>query len=230
MRKHLLTEWAGDGRMADSFGIGSLLTARIEVPRSELRKIELAGVGLSRSPVGNPFEGRAFPLLEEGAVVLYAQRHNAFTNLGIHAVLDNIFAINTPSALSHMGITDDDQAVTAATLLLDPATGGANKNIRTLGTGVNATATSRTGNTVTATAGWQKTVDFAGGWWPIKKVGMLNTSTDAGDDTVPGVLGVWQIIGGTGGASPYNEPFTIDLSSTSEAKLTLAIEVTPTAT
>lgn len=220
MSKRLLT---------DTFGIGSLLTARIEVPRSDLRKMELSGVDLSRAPARNPF-AHPIPALEEGSVVLYAQRHNAFTNLGIHAVLDNIFAINTPSALSHMGITDDDQAVTAATLLLDPATGGANKHIRALGTGINATATSRTGNTVTAMAGWQKTVDFAGGWWPIKKVGMLNTSTDAGDDTVPAVLGVWQIIGGTGGASPYNEPFTIDLSNTSEAKLTLAIEVTPTAT
>lgn len=196
---------------ADRLGIGGVLTARIEVAESELPKAIVRGMDVC----------------ERGDGLIVAKRHNAFVNLGLHYVLDRIFNLNTPAtAITHMGITDDSQTVTAATTLLNPAGGGSNLNIKALATGTGATATTRTAETVSASAGWTK----ADANFVIAKVGLLTTSTDAGDDTVPTVTGVVNIIGGTGGASPYNEPLSIDLTGTTAFNLTLQLDITAQAT
>lgn len=216
----------------DSVGIGAVLTARIAVPRGEGRLIVARGVEeIAPSDFWEPRRGlRSRPFrLERDADVLYLSRHNAFVNLGLHFVLDRIFNINTPNtAITHMGISDDTAAVTATTLLLDASAGGGSPNIRALASGVGAAATTRSGNTVTCSAGWEPP-DFST-VFSITKVGLLNTSTDAGDDTVPTVQGIMNIIGGTGGAAPYNEPFTIDLRNVSDFDLTLQQQITGQAT
>lgn len=195
----------------DRFSIGGVLTARIEVAESELPKAIVRGMDIC----------------ERGGGIIVAKRHNAFVNLGLHYVLDRIFNLNTPStAITHMGITDDTQTVTASTVLLNPAGGGSNLNIKALASGVGATATTRTAETVSASAGWTK----ADANFVIAKVGLLTAATDAGDDTVPTVNGVVNIIGGTGGSSPYNEPLSIDLTGTSAFNLTLQLDVTAQAT
>ena len=194
---------------AGGVGIGAMMYARIRVPEKEKNRINLSGMELVR----------------EGRGLLIAKRHNAFVNLGLHFVLDRLFNINTPNAaIAYMGITADVNAVTAGTTAIDPAP-TTSQNIKALGAGVGAVATSRTGETTTCSAGWTKSdANF-----PVAKVGLFNTSTDAADDTVPTVQGVMNIIGGTGGSSPYNEPFTIDLTGTSAFNLTLAMDVTATA-
>lgn len=195
---------------AGSVGFGAMCYARIEVPEKEK---DLAVV-------------RGMEVLREENGLIIARRHNAFVNLGLHYVLDRIFNLNTPAtSVSHMGISDDNTAVTASTLLLDPTAGGGSPNIKALGTGTGATATSRTAETVTCSAGWTKT----DGNIVIRKVGLLNVSTDAGDDTVPTVQGVLNIIGGAG-SGIYNEQFTVDLTALSAFNLTFSMDVTAQAT
>jgi hypothetical protein len=199
------------GAKQDSIGIGSMLTARIEMPPAERHLAVLRGMKVEKDSNG----------------LFIGKRPNAFTNLGLHYVLDRIFNLNTPSAsITHLAITDDSQTVTAATLLINPAGGGSNATFKALATGVGATATSRTLETVTASAGFTKTdANFV-----IAKVGLSTASTDAGDDTVPTVNGIINIIGGTSGTSPYNEPFTIDLTNVSAFNLTFFLDITAQAT
>ncbi len=63
---------------------------------------------------------------------------------------------------------------------------------------------------------------FTSGVFVINKVGLLNTSTDAG-------TGLIDVIGGTGGSSPYNRTFQLDLTSAGSFTLTMQIAVTASA-
>jgi hypothetical protein len=163
------------------------------------------------------------------ADVIYLAAHNGFINLGLHFILDRIFNINTPdTAIDSMGISNDTTAVTATTLLIDPSAGAGSPDFQALGAGVGAAATSRSGNTVTCSSGWEPG-DFST-VFSITKVGLSTNAADSGDDTVPTVQGVVNIIGGTGGAGVYNEPFTIDLTTVSDFDLTLQQQITAQAT
>lgn len=235
----------------DNFGISGVLTARVVVPREEAHRAVLKGVNRTARPfvatrrgtkhLPNFDDAGLFDRIRhrrhirgitdiEDPVVLYGAWHNGFVNLGLHYILDRIFNLNTPNAsVSHMGISDDTTAVTASTLLLDPTPSGDSPLIRSLGTGVGASATSRTAETVTATAGFEPS-DFPTAVFAITKVGLLNTSTDAGDDTPPTVEGILNIIGGTGGASPYDEEFELNLVNVTDFDLTLALDITAEAT
>lgn len=193
-----------------SLALRGLLTARIELPPGQEDAAVLRGCDVERA----------------GSGLLVARRRNAFVNMGLQAALDRMFGLSTTAAISHMGITDDAQTVVAGTTLLNPAGGGSNASIKALGSGVGAVATSRAAQTVSASAGWTK----ADANFIVTKVGLLNAATDAGDADPSPISGVWNIIGGTGGASPYNEPFTIDLTGTTAFNLTLFIDVTATAT
>lgn len=160
---------------------------------------------------------------------LYLAADNGFINLGLHFILDRIFNINTPdTAIDSMGISNDTTAVTATTLLIDPSAGSGSPDFQALGSGVGAAATSRTGNTVTCSAGWEP-ADFST-VFAITKVGLSTNAADSGDDTTPTVQGVVNIIGGVGGSAPYNEPFTIDLTTVSDFDLTLQQQITAQAT
>lgn len=211
----------------DRLGISGELVARIAVPKGELHLV--GGRGVEEVATWKPSAIPRNPFRLDEAEVIYLARPNGFINLGLHFILDRIFNINTPAtAITHMGISNDTTAVTATTLLIDPTAGAGSPDFTALGSGVGAAATSRTGNTVTCSAGWEP-ADFTT-VFAITKVGLSTASTDAGDDTVPTVNGVVNIIGGTGGAAPYNEPFSIDLTTVSDFDLTLQIQVTAQAT
>lgn len=134
-----------------------------------------------------------------------AYRHNAFVNIGLNNALDLLFALAAPAVPSRIQVSNSTTAVTAATTTM----GG------TISNKAFAPAASRAAQTVTAGATYTQ-ADIA---FVITKVGLLNTSTDAG-------TGLYDVIGGTGGAAPYNQPFTIDLTSTTSFSLLMQIAVT----
>lgn len=107
--------------------------------------------------------------------------------------------------ITHIGLSGDSSAVTLATT--------------TLGTpnSIKVTAnTSRTSQTVSTDQTWtQADVAFA-----IRKIGLLRGSA---------ATDVSNIIGGDGGSAPYDEPFTIDLTSIATWTLTMGIDTTLTA-
>lgn len=214
----------------DRLGISGLLVSRVAIPKSEFGNFTASGVeeverwAPSATP-RNPFR----LVTPSDTKVLYLARPNGFINLGLHFILDRIFNINTPdTAIDSMGISNDTTAVTATTLLIDPTPGAGSPDFQALAAGVGAAATSRTANTVTCSSGWEPgdfTTVFA-----ITKVGLSTNAADSGDDTVPTVQGVVNIIGGTGGAGVYAEPFSIDLTTVSDFDLTLQIQCTAQAT
>lgn len=141
----------------------------------------------------------------DGTVTLEGYRGNAFVNQGLQGILDSSYGDLVADRITHIGLSGDTAAVTAATT--------------TLGTpnSIKPTAnTSRTGQTVSTDQTWtQADVNFA-----ISKIGLLrgNVPTE-----------VSNIIGGTGGVAPYNEPFTIDLRQIATWTLTMGIDTTATA-
>lgn len=148
------------------------------------------------------------------------EKDNAFVNTGLNILLDRLFGLGTPpGAVSHIGVSSNTTAVTAATVFLNGASGGAAANtiIKALGSG-GAPATSRTNQTVTAGASFTN-ADFTSGVFIINKVGLLNTSTDAG-------TGLIDVIGGTGGTAPYNKTFSVDFTNAGTFTLTPQIAVT----
>lgn len=190
----------------DKVGLSGLLIARIETLDPDAVVVEgMAGLRRGR-PVFERAGGgrwRSRPLT----------RPNAFVNLGLQIALDRLFGLGTVAAVSHIGVSADNAAVVAGTNRLDPpgdATGIAVKAI--------SPAATRSGQTVTAGAVFtQADVTFA-----IRKVGLLNKATDDG-------TGLIDVIGGTGGAAPYDDSFTIDLTGTTPFSLTMNIQVTATA-
>ena len=211
-------------------GVAHILIA---VPTDEVRQVRVNGVtthfmgeGQNRiiarrgsGPLHSHYQGRMDEHIERarmefGAIrkltFIEGYRGNAFVNQGLQDVLDSAYGDLTADRITHIGLSADDQAVTAATTSLDPA-GGAT------GTSIKVTAnTSRTNQTVSTDQTWtQADVAFA-----IKKIGLLSSSAETD---------VCNIIGGTGGSSPYNEPFTIDLTSIATWTLTMGIDVTATA-
>lgn len=131
---------------------------------------------------------------------------NAFVNTGLNLALDRLFGLGGATAVGYIGVSSDNTAVTAASTTL-----GGTVSIKAL------TTNSRSSQTVTAGASFtQADVNFS-----IRKVGLLNTATDAG-------TGLVDVIGGSG-SSPYNKPFTIDLTTLSSFTLTMQIQVTAVA-
>jgi hypothetical protein len=135
---------------------------------------------------------------------VFGGRHNAFVNQGLQRVLDSAFNGLTAARITHIGVSSDNTAVTASTTTLAGTTS------------IKATSgVARTNQTVSAEQTWtQADVNFS-----IRKIGLL-TSSAAAD--------VVNIIGGAG-SSPYNEPFTIDLTTIATWSLTMGIDVTATA-
>lgn len=174
-------------------GMSGLLVATIKVDPSEFHKIKVTGSDIKE---WNP---------EKGLAVI--TRKNAFVNIGLNNTLDKVFELAAPGKPTHIGLSSSTAAVTAATTTL-----GGTVSIKAF-----SPAASRTNQTVTAGATFtQADVAFV-----ISKVGLLNTSTDAG-------TGLYDVIGGSG-SSPYNQPFTIDLTGTSSFSLTMQIQVSASA-
>lgn len=195
---------------ADSLiGYSGLMNAGLILPRGG--DIRLSGVGVAvrgrkRPVVFGQSDGAIFRCAPGQELIL--TRKNAFVNIGLNNALDLLFALAAPGVPSRIQLSSSTTAVTAATTTM----GGtiSNKAI--------SPAASRASQTVTAGATFtQADVAFV-----ITKVGLLNTSTDAG-------TGLYDVIGGTGGSAPYNQPFTIDLTGTTSFSLTMQILVTAAA-
>lgn len=141
----------------------------------------------------------------DGTVTIEGYRGNAFVNIGLRGILDSAYGDLVADRITHIGLSGDTAAVTA--------------NTTTLGTpnSIKPTAnTSRTNQTVSTDQTWtQADVNFA-----ITKIGLLRGSAPTE---------VSNIIGGVGGAAPYNEPFTIDLTNIATWTLTMGIDTTATA-
>lgn len=174
--------------------------------------IRIAGVGVelpdnAKRPV--LFGGDTGAILRcEPGQELILTRKNAFVNIGLNNALDLLFALASPGVPSRIQLSSSTAAVTAATTTMGGTV--SNKAI--------SPAASRASQVVTAGATFtQADVAFV-----ITKVGLLNTSTDAG-------TGLYDVIGGTGGSAPYNQPFTIDLTGTTSFSLTMQILVTAAA-
>lgn len=140
-------------------------------------------------------------------------RHNAFLNQGLQAILNRYAAINGPPAVpSRIAASSDNTAVTAASTTF----GGTFRS-----NAMNATFPSLSAQTLSFQSDFTKgagatQIDFS-----VRKLGITNASTDA-------VGAVQDIIGGAG-LSPYNEPLTIDLTSTTSFTFRPQIDVALTA-
>jgi hypothetical protein len=151
---------------------------------------------------------------DRGRGFVIAWRPNGVVNLGLQSAQDRWFGINgPPGAISHIGLSSSTATVTAATTTL-----GGTVSIKAI-----SPAASRTNQTVTAGATWTQADSPGPKTFVVTKVGLLNTSTDAG-------TGLMNVIGGTGGSSPYNEPFTVDFTSITTFSLKFQIDMLATAT
>ncbi len=211
--------------VVDKFGIGGIVTGVLTVPRSDLERVLITGAG---EVTVHRLEPGAFALAtadafgttgrtgihipnlgqdEELAVVCFGGRHNAYVNQGLQHTLDSAYSALTAQRITHIGLSSSTATVTATTTSLAPTGSTSIKTIANV---------SRTNQTVHGDQTWtQADVAFA-----ITKIGLLKGSA---------ATDVLNIIGGTGGASPYNEPFTIDLTSIATWSLTMGIDVTATA-
>jgi hypothetical protein len=143
---------------------------------------------------------------------------NAFVNTGLNMVLDRLFGVGgPPAAVGFIGVDNNNSAVTAATTQLHGGAGGAAANQI-----IKAVATpTRSGQTTTAGATFAN-ADFTAGVFVINKIGLLNTSTDVG-------TGLVDVIGGAGGAAPFNRTLVIDLTAAGTFTMTVQVAVTAAA-
>lgn len=175
-------------------GLAGLMIATIQMKPAEFDTLRIGGVDVRE---WKPREGRAV-----------LTRPNAFVGKGLTQSLDRIFNLTPPTEPTRIQLSSDNTAVTAASTTMGGTV--SNKAI--------SPAASRTLNVVTAGATFtQADVAFV-----IKKVGLLNTSTDAG-------TGLYDVIGGAG-VSPFNQAFTLDLTGATTFSLTIQIQCTASAT
>ena len=148
---------------------------------------------------------------------LHMRHHNAYVNTGLNNALDREFGLGG-TAVGYIGVDNNSGAVTASTTYLHGAAGAtaANQIIKAI-----SPAATRSSQTVTGGATFAN-ADFTSGVFVINKLGFLTTSTDAG-------TGLVDVIGGTGGVSPYNRTFVLDLTGAGTFSATLQIAVTAAA-
>lgn len=143
-------------------------------------------------------------------------RHNAFVTNGLNAILERMGGIGTTAAITHFHFSADAQAVTLATTQIDPAGGATGRASKTVTNTVSAAVL-----TVTSANFTQADITFA-----IAKQGVANVSTDPGTTTGGAISGVWDIIGGTGGVSPFNQAFSADYTGSTSFTLSPVITIT----
>lgn len=189
----------------DGIKIGGIAHARITVPTDEAHKAIVSG--MFANPTGRD-DGAGHGILvaeDDGQTTLEGWLHNAFVNQGLQGILDSAYGDLVADRITHIGLSGDTTAVTVSTTTL-----GTPASIKTTAN------TSRSGQTVSADQTWTEAdVAFA-----ISKIGLLRGSA---------ATDVSNIIGGTGGSAPYDEPFTIDLTNISTWTLTMGVDVTATA-
>jgi hypothetical protein len=145
---------------------------------------------------------------------LRLEHANAYVNTGLQNSLNREFGLGG-TAIGWIGVDNNTTAVTATTTFLHGASGAtaANQIIKAI-----SPAATLSAQTVTAGATFAN-ADFTSGVFVINKLGLLTTSTDAG-------TGLVDVIGGTGGTSPYNRTFVLDLTAAGTFSATLQIAVT----
>lgn len=188
----------------DRLSIGGVAHVRIDLPTEHVPAAVVEG--MFANPTGRGVEhGKLVTYHDDGSATIEAHLHNAFVDQGLQGILDSAFGDLTADRITHIGLSGDTAAVTAATTTI-----GTPNSIKTTAN------TARTDETVAADQTWtQADVAFA-----ITKIGFLRGSA---------ATDVSNIIGGTGGSSPYDEEFTIDLTSVPTWTLTMGIEVTASA-
>ena len=147
---------------------------------------------------------------------LHLEHHNAYVNTGLNNALDREWGLGG-TAIGYIGVDNNSTAVTATTTYLHGAAGATTANQIILAISPAAT---RTNQTTTGGATFTN-ASFSGGVFVINKLGLLTTSTDAG-------TGLVDVIGGTGGSSPYDRTFVLDLTSAGTFLATLQVAVTAT--
>jgi hypothetical protein len=188
-----------------AFEIGGVARMKLTIPADQAHLAIITGMTGDPSGRGNS------PIIthEDGDnVTIEGYRHNAFVNQGLQAVLDSAYGDLTPVQITHIALSGDSSTVIVSTSDIDPGSSGFSPKV--------TANVSRTGQTVSADNTWTDAdVSYA-----IVKIGLLTgaLSTD-----------VVNIIGGTGGSTPYDEPFTIDLTSISTWSLQMGVDVTATA-
>lgn len=145
-------------------------------------------------------------------------RHNAFVTNGLNAILERIGGIGTTAAITHFHFSADAQAVTLATTQIDPAGGATGRASKTV-TNTVAAGTS----ILSCTSASFTQADIS---WVINKMGVGNVSTDPGTTTPGAISGIWDIIGGTGGTSPFNQPFSMDFTGSTAFTLSPILTIT----
>ena len=149
-------------------------------------------------------------IVEDTGDQIVVERPNGVVTTGLQLALDRLFGLNgPPAALSHLYASADDQTVTLATTNIDPAGGATGFAAKAF------TENSRSGTTVTAGALFTQ-ADIA---FIVRKVGLGNTATDAG-------TGLYNVVGGAGGVSPFARTLSIDLTNAGDFNLTLKLQVT----
>lgn len=184
-------------------GIRGVAHMQLRVNASDAHKVVISG--MTTNPSGTGAVGLNYIDNKDGTVTIEGFRGNAFVNIGLQGVLDSAFGDLVADRITHIGLSGDTAAVTAAT-----TTAGTPNSIKPTAN------TSRTAQTVETDQTWtQADVNF-----PITKIFLArgNAPTE-----------VSNIIGGIGGAAPYNEPFTIDLTNIATWTLTMGIDTTATA-
>jgi len=145
-------------------------------------------------------------------------------NSGLNTSADRTFGINGPPAVvGFLFICSDTNAVTAATnqvIGASPGTGNMTLSTASQNGVIKAfsPAASRAGQVMTAGATFTQ-ADYSANPFIIAKVGQLNANPDVAGS-------IFDIIGGTGGAAPFNQPFSIDLRNVTTWTLTLQIQTT----
>lgn len=214
-----------DGRAIARKGILSVMVTA-EHPEMVLASADhgawIDGAGVLRFATDKGIAARALRLVggksfDPKRGVLLLEDHNAYVNTGLNNALDRESGA-AGTAIGFIGVSSNTTAVTASTVNLNGASGGTAPN-----TIIKSCTNSRSAQTTTYTVGSAfVNADFTSGVFVWNKVGLLNTSTDAG-------TGLIDVIGGTGGSSPYNRAFSLDLTAAGTFSVTLAIAVTATA-
>jgi len=184
-------------------GVRGVAHLKLTVDQKDLDKVVISGMTINPDGRGSPGLLKTFN--KDGTVTVEGYRGNAFVLQGLGGVLDSAYGDLTADRITHIGLSGDTTAVTINTTTL-----GTPNSIKTTAN------VSRTGATVSTDQTWtQADVAFA-----ITKIGLLRGSA---------ATDVSNIIGGVGGAAPYDEPFTIDLTNIATWTLTMGIDVTLTA-
>jgi hypothetical protein len=142
---------------------------------------------------------------EGNNVTITGSRSNTFVNTGLEIALSRLFS-SSVGVLSHLGVTDDAEAVTATTVKLDPS----GTNQKTILPVAEMTLTGRV-------LSGQAIFTNVNAPFRYRKIGYLNTATDSG-------TGLIDVVGG-GGDAPYNQEFNIDLTGAATWNAVLGIDI-----